>query len=252
VSIYRQCVRLPALGPQEFHPICPPSHVRVVRRRRDFRSNRRLRRSCNIGSAECDYGCGVGYGVTHPLSPARSKWPSRRHASYSRFGPEKRRTVYRAVERSRQSPSATSEAFRSVCACHMDNPIVASTRHLGRAMDCSNLAAAVDVRLDVDFHLLAAKRTRDQELVWHLRHPLQCGSTSDVLDVARWSTRARRSACFLVLAVARPPINLDRPRWRGRNGFHPRVARCGRSGLPDEAERPRRRPPLNAIRDRTR
>ena len=118
-------------------PSVHPSHVRVVRRRRDFRSNRRLRRSCNIGSAECDYGCGVASGVTHPLSPARSKWPSRRHGSYSRFGPEKRRTVYRAVERSRRSPSATSEAFRSVCACHMDNPIVASTRHLGRAMDCS-------------------------------------------------------------------------------------------------------------------
>jgi hypothetical protein len=50
----------------------------------------------------------------------------------------------------------------------MDNPIVASTRHLGRAMDCSNLAAAVDVRLDVDFHVLAAKRTRDQELVRHV------------------------------------------------------------------------------------
>jgi hypothetical protein len=48
------------LAHKEFHPICPLSHFRVVRRgRRNFRSNRPLRRSCNIGSAECDYGRGV-------------------------------------------------------------------------------------------------------------------------------------------------------------------------------------------------
>jgi|SRR5512145_2614311 hypothetical protein len=55
----------------------------------------------------------------------------------------------------------------------MDNPIVASTRHLDAPWIAANLAvlneAAVDVRLDVDFQVLAAKRTRDQELVWHCR-----------------------------------------------------------------------------------
>lgn len=53
----------------------------------------------------------------------------------------------------------------------MDNPIVASTRHLNAPWIAANLAVlnetAVDVTLDVDFQLLAAKRTRDQELVWH-------------------------------------------------------------------------------------
>jgi hypothetical protein len=55
----------------------------------------------------------------------------------------------------------------------MDNPIVASTRHLDAPWIAANLAvlneAAVDVRVDVDFQVLAAKRTRDQELVWHSR-----------------------------------------------------------------------------------
>ena len=53
----------------------------------------------------------------------------------------------------------------------MDNPIVASTRHLDAPWIAAHLAvlneAAVDVRLDVDFQVLAAKGTRDQELVWH-------------------------------------------------------------------------------------
>jgi hypothetical protein len=55
----------------------------------------------------------------------------------------------------------------------MDNPIVASTRHLDAPWIAANLTvlneAAVDVRLDVDFQALAAKRARDQELVWHLQ-----------------------------------------------------------------------------------
>jgi hypothetical protein len=55
----------------------------------------------------------------------------------------------------------------------MDNAIVASTRHLDAPWIAADLAvlneAAVDVTLDVDFQVLAAKRTRDQELVWHRR-----------------------------------------------------------------------------------
>ena len=51
----------------------------------------------------------------------------------------------------------------------MDSPTFVSTRHADTPWIAANLAvldeAAVDVRLDVDFHLLAAKRTRDQELV---------------------------------------------------------------------------------------
>jgi hypothetical protein len=47
----------------------------------------------------------------------------------------------------------------------MDNPIVASTRHLDAPWIAAHLAvlneAAVDIRLDVDFQLLAAKWTRD-------------------------------------------------------------------------------------------
>jgi len=55
----------------------------------------------------------------------------------------------------------------------MDNPIFVSTRHVDAPWIAANLAvlneAAVHVRLDVDFQLLAAKRARDQELVWHFR-----------------------------------------------------------------------------------
>lgn len=53
----------------------------------------------------------------------------------------------------------------------MDNPIVASARHADAPWIAAHLAvlheAAGDVRLDVHFHALAAKRTRDQELVRH-------------------------------------------------------------------------------------
>ena len=53
----------------------------------------------------------------------------------------------------------------------MNDPIVASIGYQDAPGIAAHLAvlneAAVDVRLDVDFHLLAAKRTRDQELVGH-------------------------------------------------------------------------------------
>jgi hypothetical protein len=55
----------------------------------------------------------------------------------------------------------------------VDNPIVVSTRHANAPWIAADLAvlneAAMDVRLDVDLHLLTTKRTRDQELVWHFR-----------------------------------------------------------------------------------
>ena len=51
--------------------------------------------------------------------------------------------------------------------------IVISTRHADPPRITAELAvlneAAMDVRLDVDLHLLAAKRTRDHEFVWHCR-----------------------------------------------------------------------------------
>jgi hypothetical protein len=51
----------------------------------------------------------------------------------------------------------------------VDNPLFASTRHVDAPWVAANLAvlneAAGDVKLDVDLRLLAAKRTRDQELV---------------------------------------------------------------------------------------
>jgi len=55
----------------------------------------------------------------------------------------------------------------------VDNAIVVSTRHADAPWIAADLAvldeAAMDVRLDIDLHLLAAERTRDQELVWHVR-----------------------------------------------------------------------------------
>jgi hypothetical protein len=51
----------------------------------------------------------------------------------------------------------------------MDRTIFVSTGHADAQWIAADLAilhkAAVDVRLDVDFQLLAAKRTRDQKLV---------------------------------------------------------------------------------------
>jgi hypothetical protein len=81
----------------------------------------------------------------------------------------------------------------------MDNPIVASTRHLDVPWIAANLAvlneAAVDVRLDVDFQKLAAKRTRDQKLVWHYRQsycnavqPARQCTCSGGAAFARWET----------------------------------------------------------------
>lgn len=55
----------------------------------------------------------------------------------------------------------------------MDIAIVVSTRHADPPRITADLAvlneAAMDVRLDVDLHLFAAKRTRDQEVVRHCR-----------------------------------------------------------------------------------
>jgi len=57
----------------------------------------------------------------------------------------------------------------------MDNPVVVSARHEDAPWIAADLAilheAAMDIRLDVDFHLLAAKRTRDDELLGHFRNP---------------------------------------------------------------------------------
>jgi hypothetical protein len=67
----------------------------------------------------------------------------------------------------------------------MDDPIAASTGHLDAPWMAAHLAvlheAAVDVRLDVDFQVLAAKRTRDQELVWHCRQS-SCNTTDSPLS----------------------------------------------------------------------
>jgi hypothetical protein len=55
----------------------------------------------------------------------------------------------------------------------MNNAIVVSTRHLDAPWIAAHLAvldeAAADIELDIDFQVLAAIRTRDQELVWHCR-----------------------------------------------------------------------------------
>ena len=57
----------------------------------------------------------------------------------------------------------------------MDDPIVASTRYMDAPRIAAHLAvlyeAALHIGLDVDFQILAAKRTRDQELVFHFLHP---------------------------------------------------------------------------------
>jgi hypothetical protein len=89
-------------------------------------------------------------------------------------------------------------------------PIVASTRHVDAPWIAAHLAvlneAAVDVRLDVNFQALAAKRTGDQKLVWHFRAILlQCWSASDPLRVSCRSTWLGEAPRYLVgLADARP------------------------------------------------
>jgi hypothetical protein len=66
-----------------------------------------------------------------------------------------------------------NKSLRSVGAGHMDDPIFVVTSHVDAPWIAADLAilneAAADVRLDVDFHLLAAKWTADHELVRHLR-----------------------------------------------------------------------------------
>jgi hypothetical protein len=56
----------------------------------------------------------------------------------------------------------------------MDDSIFVSIRHLNAPWIAADFAilneAAVNVWLDIDFHLLATKRTRDHEFVRHLRH----------------------------------------------------------------------------------
>jgi len=65
-------------------------------------------------------------------------------------------------------PSVFS-SFRSISARQLDSPVFVSTRHPDEPWIAADFAvlneAAVDVTLDVDLHLLAAKRTRDQKLV---------------------------------------------------------------------------------------
>jgi hypothetical protein len=55
----------------------------------------------------------------------------------------------------------------------MDYSVITATGHLDAPWIAAHLAvldeAALDVWLDVDFQLLAAERTLDQELVWHYR-----------------------------------------------------------------------------------
>jgi len=70
----------------------------------------------------------------------------------------------------------------------MNDPILASIGYQDAPGIAAHLAvlneAAVDVRLDVDFHLLAAKRTRDQELVGHDGNPTARAAGSD--EAVRW------------------------------------------------------------------
>ena len=79
-------------------------------------------------------------------------------------------------------------SFRAVSACQMNNAIVASIGHHDAPRIAAHLAvlneAAADVRLDVDFDVLAAKRTRDEELVWHSGNPTARTAVSD--EAVRW------------------------------------------------------------------
>jgi len=78
----------------------------------------------------------------------------------------------------------------------MDSPIFVSTRHVDAPWIAADLTvlneAAVDVRLDVDLQLLAAKRTRDQELVRHLRRSY-CNDSGQTAMHARVSRSTRFS-----------------------------------------------------------
>ena len=97
--------------------------------------------------------------------------PSPRAARSARADP--RRTVTVSVRFKTAPVDKSCSSLGSVCARHMDNPSVVSTRHADAPWIAANLAvlnkAPVHVRLDVDFQVLAAKRTCDQELVRHFR-----------------------------------------------------------------------------------
>jgi hypothetical protein len=106
----------------------------------------------------------------------------------------------------------------------MDNPIVVSARHMDAPWIAANLAvlneATVNVRLDVDFQVLAAKRTRDQELVWHLPPSYRnAGQPAEALHVACPPTRLGEVPhCLVVPADARLPARSDTidGSWIGR------------------------------------
>ena len=67
--------------------------------------------------------------------------------------------------------SRVTRSFGAVCPRYLDLPILVTTRHMYSPRIAANLAVldegAGHVRLDVDFHLLAAERTCDQKVVRH-------------------------------------------------------------------------------------
>jgi len=78
----------------------------------------------------------------------------------------------------------------------MNNALVVSTDHVDAPRIAADLAvldeAAVDVRLDVNLHLLAAEWTRDQKLVGHSRAILlQCAQLSDGSTLRRETSIVR-------------------------------------------------------------
>jgi hypothetical protein len=89
----------------------------------------------------------------------------------------------------------------------MDNPIVVSTRHMDAPWIATNLAvlneAAVNVRLDVHFQVLAAKRTRDHELVRHSGNP-----TATVGSLCSHST-IRCVECLQCFFAATKPLTAE-------------------------------------------
>src|SRR6478735_5943843 len=99
----------------------------------------------------------------------------------------------------------------------MDNPIVVSTRHVDAPRIAAHLAvlnkAAVHVRLDVYFHVLAAKRTRDRELVWHFRNPTMPDLST------RHSVRAGPRSMKVVRSSEDYAASSDPPPSRGLTAF---------------------------------
>jgi hypothetical protein len=87
-------------------------------------------------------------------------------------------------------------SFRSIGAGQIDSPIFTSTRHPDAPWVAADLAVlnegAIHVRLDVDLQVLAAKRTRDQKLVCHLRSILLQGEQAAIHNRQRvldcWTT----------------------------------------------------------------